>query len=204
MKPEHLRSLELSYQGWWWQHRIRTRASLFYNEIDDLIDFQPTGPVPTDPVITANVGDAQIYGGEVGVEILATSWLSGWANLAYQEIDQNVTGENRRAGPAWKVNGGLRVDSTYGLNGEILVHYVDATDYPIAQIFHDLAPFGVVAPDAEADRYTLLNLRGGYRFWDDRAELAISVFNALNDRHQEYQLGETIKSRVLGWFTVIL
>ncbi len=204
VKPEHIRSIEMAFQSWWWQHRIRTRASLFYNELHDLIDFQPTGPVPGNPVVTANVGDAEIYGGEIGMEILATSWLSGWVNVAYQEIDQNITGETRRAGPAWKVNGGLRVDAPYGLSGEILVHYVDSAAYPIAQSFTDLAPFGVVAPPARADNYTLVNLRAGYRFWDDRAELALSVFNALNDRHREYQLGDTIKSRVLGWLTVKL
>ena len=96
VKPEHIRSLELGYQGWWWNHRIRTRASIFYNELKDLIAFQPTGPIPANPVMTANVGDAEIYGGEVGIELLATSWLSGWVNVAYQEIDQTITGENRR------------------------------------------------------------------------------------------------------------
>jgi iron complex outermembrane receptor protein len=34
------------------------------------------------------------------------------------------------------------------------------------------------------------------------AEVAISAFNALNDKHQEYSLGETIGSRVMGWLTV--
>lgn len=61
-----------------------------------------------------------------------------------------------------------------------------------------------MVPNTRVGSYTLLNLRGGYRFWDDRAELAISVFNALNDRHKEHPLGDTIGSRVLGWLTVKL
>jgi iron complex outermembrane receptor protein len=34
------------------------------------------------------------------------------------------------------------------------------------------------------------------------AEVAVSVFNALNDKHQEHPLGDTIASRVMGWVTV--
>jgi iron complex outermembrane receptor protein len=34
------------------------------------------------------------------------------------------------------------------------------------------------------------------------AEVAISAFSALNDRHKEYPLGDTIGSRVMGWITV--
>jgi iron complex outermembrane receptor protein len=48
----------------------------------------------------------------------------------------------------------------------------------------------------------LLNLRAGYSFWNDNAEIAISVYNALNDRHKEHPLGDTIGSRALGWLTL--
>ena len=55
--------------------------------------------------------------------------------------------------------------------------------------------------------YNLLNLRGAYRFWQQRAaagynreaEVAITAFSALNDKHQEHPLGEIIGSRVMGW-----
>jgi len=57
-------------------------------------------------------------------------------------------------------------------------------------------------PNPIVGSYNLLNLRAGYRFWRDKAEVAVSAFNALNDRHQEYPLGETIGSRVMGWLTV--
>jgi iron complex outermembrane receptor protein len=55
-----------------------------------------------------------------------------------------------------------------------------------------------------------LNLRTGYKFWEQKAEVgymrnaevAISAFSALNDRHKEFPLSETIGSRVMGWLTV--
>ena len=54
------------------------------------------------------------------------------------------------------------------------------------------------------------NLHDGYKFWHQTAaagyvrdvEVAISAFNALNDKHQEHPLGDTIGSRTMGWLTI--
>jgi iron complex outermembrane receptor protein len=43
-----------------------------------------------------------------------------------------------------------------------------------------------------------------YCFWHEKAEVAVSAFNALNDRHKEHPLGDTIGSRVMGWVTIRL
>ena len=200
--PEQIIAYELEYQGWFWQHRLRVRSSFFYNHISDLIEFVQTGPAPTDPVTATNNGEADIFGGELGLEFWATPWLSGFVNGAFQEIGQTIRGINERAGPRFKINGGVRVQSDLGLSGEAGVHFVSAATYPLASAFTTLAPFGVVAPDARVGPYTLLNLRAGYSFWNDQAETALSVFNALNDRHKEHPLGDTIGTRVLGWLTV--
>ena len=64
--------------------------------------------------------------------------------------------------------------------------------------------------DPRVSSYDLVNLRGAYRFWQQRAaagyrreaEAALSVFNALNDKHKEHPLGDQIGSRVMGWVTV--
>ena len=59
-------------------------------------------------------------------------------------------------------------------------------------------------PNDRVPSYILLNLRGGYWFWDKQAELAVSVYNTLNHRHREYPTGPVIGSRVMGWFTLKL
>ncbi len=202
LDPEQIISYELEYQGWYWRHRVRVRSSFFYNHISDLIEFVATGSSPTDPVSATNNGEADIFGVEMGLEYWATPWLSGFVNGAYQTIGQTIRGINKRAGPQWKINGGLRLQNDLGLSSEVGVHYVSATTYPLASAFTTLAPFGVTAPDARVGPYTLLNLRVGYSFWNEKAEVAISVFNALNDRHKEHPLGDTIGSRGLGWLTL--
>jgi iron complex outermembrane receptor protein len=92
------------------------------------------------------------------------------------------------------------------------MHHVGQAYYPVSTTFSDFAagipPFipplipASAVPDQRVGSYNLLNMRGGYRFWKDRAELAIAVFNALNDKHKEHPLGDVIGSRVMGWLTI--
>lgn len=201
--PEQIVSYEAGYQGWYFKHRLNLRASLFYNHLSDLII--PINPQPIQG------GNADIYGGEVGIDFLATRWLSGFANFSYQEIYQTFTGDAQRGGPRFKWNLGLRGEWENGLSGEIAYHYYGAATYPINQAFFAFAPIGgFPPPDPRVGSYNLLNLRGGYKFWKQKAsagylreaEVAISAFNALNDKHKEHPLGDTIGSRVMGWLTV--
>ena len=156
---------------------------------------------------------ADIYGGEAGIEFLATSWLTGFANYSYQEFSQTFTGFSRRGMPRYKFNIGLRGEWENGLNAETALYHMGAATYPLGQAFTSFAPFfppGVTPPSERVGSYNLLNIRAGYRFWHQKAEagymrdaeVAISAFNALNDKHQEYPLGDTIGSRVMGWLTI--
>ncbi len=201
LQPEKIISYELEYQGWMFSHRLRTRSALFFNQISDLIDFVSSGVAITDPVIASNGGNAEIYGGEVGIEFLLTRGLSGFGNVSYLDIEQTITSSLRRTAAHTKVNAGLRGQWSNGWSAEVLVHYVEPTTHTLSTAF---AAFGVITPSPRVPSYTLVNLRGAYQFWHNQAEVAISVFNALNDRHREYPTGDVIGSRVMGWLTVML
>ncbi|MEE9232256.1 MAG: hypothetical protein V3U07_02265, partial [Nitrospirales bacterium] len=56
-------------------------------------------------------------------------------------------------------------------------------------------------PDGRVESYNLVNICAGWRFWQEQAELAITAYNALNDRHREHPLGQKVGSRVMGWLT---
>jgi iron complex outermembrane receptor protein len=204
LQPERIVSYDIGYQGWYLKHRVRLRADLFFNHLSDLVAFS-TGGAPIQH------GVADIYGGEAGMDFIATKWLSGFANLSYQEISQTFIGEAQRGGPRFKWNAGLRGEWENGLSSEVAYHYYGAATYPINQAFSAFAPLGgFVPPNPRVGSYNLLNLRGAYRFWKQKAsagfmreaEVAVSAFNALNDKHQEHPLRETIASRVMGWLTV--
>ncbi len=213
VKPEQIISYELGYQGWWWNHRLRTRVTGFFNHISDLIAFRSPSGDPLGTVRPINGGVADVYGGEASLEVLMTSWLSGFANYAYQEVGQSSSGFSRRGFPHHKVNAGLRVNWNQ-FKGEVLYHHVGAASYPLADAFTNLArlfPAGTVLPAEDVRSYNLLNLRLGYLIWRQQsgdhvreAELAVSVFNALNDSHREHPLGDLLGTRVMGWLTVKL
>lgn len=213
VRPEQIVSYELGYQGWWWEHRLRTRVTGFYNHLSDLIAFRNPTVNPLNPARPMNSDVADVYGGEIGGEFLVTSWLSGFVNYAYQEIGQSSSGYSRRGFPHHKVNAGLRLNWN-SVRGEILYHHVGAASYPLADAFINLAPFfppGTVHPQEQVPAYNLLNLRLGYVVWRQQvgdtvreAELALSVFNALNDNHREHPLGDLLGTRVMGWLTVKL
>lgn len=200
LKPEQIISYETGYQGWYLKHRLRARLDLFFNHISDLIGV--TSPTTTTAANTNSGGSADIYGGEAGVEFLATSWLSGFANYSYQEISQTFTSRVQRGAPRFKANAGLRGEWSNGLNGEVAYHYYGAAVYPVDPTFFALQPFGATPPPARIGSYNLLNIRVGYQFWRDKAEVAVSAFNTLNDRHKENPVGEIIGSRVMGWLTL--
>jgi iron complex outermembrane recepter protein len=208
LRPEEIVSYEIGYQGWFWGHRLRIRTDLFFNHISNLISTMSTSPTT---VVFANVGQADIYGGEAGAEFLITQWLSTFANFAYEEIGQpSSNGGVSRGAPRFKASGGLRGEWGNGLSGEASLFHVGGATYPIDSSFTAFAPFGVMAPSTRVSSYNLLNLRGAYKFWQQRAEagymrdaeVAISAFNALHDKHNEHPLGDTIGSRVMGWLTV--
>lgn len=209
LNPEQIISYEAEYQGWYLNHRLRTRATLFYNHISELISAREISPVLA---TLANIpGETDIYGGEIGVEILATKWLTGFANYSYQDIQQSFTGRVQRAGPHHKFNVGLRGEWENRLNAEALYHHYGAVTYPVGQSFVSLSQAGLIGlPDQAVGSYNLLNLRVGYKVWQQKAlagytrdaEVAVSVFNALNDQHKEHPLGDMIGRRVMGWLTL--
>ncbi len=195
LKPEQMISYEVGYQGWFYRHRLRVRADLFFNHISDLVVFEN---ISTTVIRRANAGVADIYGGEAGVEILATPWLTGFANYAYQEIGQTLKGSLRRGAPRFKINAGLRGEWDNGWSSEAVLHHVGAATFRFADSFDT---FGV-SPGTRVGSYNLLNLRIAYRFWQEKAEAAFAAFNALNDRHKEHPVGDVIGSRVMGWLTL--
>ena len=209
--PEKIVSYEAGYQGWYWKHRVRVRADAFFNHLSNFIG----GATTSDPNVFTygNLGQADIYGAEVGAEFLATSWLTGFVNYSTVQLHQTSDliaqqGYVTRGAPAYKINAGLRGEWENGVSAEASVNHVASASYPISQAYPLFAsdpvsfPGAPTPPQNRVGAYTLVNLRGAYRFWHDKAEVAVSAFNALNDHHRENPVGEEIGSRVMGWLTL--
>ncbi|MFO0774769.1 MAG: TonB-dependent receptor [Nitrospiraceae bacterium] len=209
--PEQIISGEIGYQGWFWNHRLRTRLDVFFNHVNDLIG--NLDPRPNAPSFANDRGRSDVYGTEAGVDVLLTRWLSAFANVTYQEINQSFAGTLRRAGPQVKVNAGLRGEWDNGVSADATVHHVSSAAYPSSSLLQTMSTFSllsVIGPPSSIPGYTLLNARVGYGFWHQHAaagyqrsaEVALSIFNALNDTHKEHPLGDIIGRRIMGWLTL--
>jgi iron complex outermembrane recepter protein len=218
LAPEQIISYNLGYQGWYWKHRVRARADAFYNHISDLIF--AASVTPNDLVFFnggsqgqsgQGGGSADIYGGEAGIEVWPRPWLSAFANMSYAKIYQTYDVSNgvARGAPTWKANVGVRAEFESGLNGQLLLHYVDGATYHVDPTFTiaSTLPGGSPAPLNSVGSYFLFNPRVAYKFWREKskgreAEIAVTGFNSFNDKHKEHPLGETISSRWMGWLTI--
>lgn len=214
LQPEKISSIELGYQGWFLRHTLRLRGDIFFNHLSDLITSVRVSTTPSILRFVNSGGAADIHGLEVGAEYQFTSWLSGFFNYTYQHANQTIAiTDVRRGGPTHKINAGLRGEWTNGLSADASLHYTSSATYALSGTFSQFAAFpfnGAPPPSSIVDSYTLLNVRGAYKFWQQKAaagylreaEVAVSAFNALNDKHKEHPLGDTIGSRVMGWLTM--
>lgn len=196
LKPEKITSFELGYQLYV-TSRLRMKTDLFYNELSDFISFKtvafqdisaiigyPPGSVivPSQKSYT-NASQSKGIGGEVGIDLLAAEWLKATFNYSYQkltweeddpETSENETGQVVKTSPQHKLNFGLRFQFKSGFSANFQVHYVDQTEK------YETWAYGKVRP------YALVNSRVGYRFLNDKMEIAVAVFNLFNKKHYEY------------------
>src|SRR5512141_1830107 len=102
------------------------------------------------------------------------------------------------------VNAGLRGDWDKDLTGDASLFHVGPVTDNISQSFSALALLAISVPSSSVGGYNLINQRIGDKFWQEKAEagymrdaeVAFSAFSALNDKHKEHPLGNTIGSRI--------
>ena len=138
----------------------------------------------TDVIFTGYRVNGKMYGIDPALDIL----------LGYQFGDK----ADRRT-PRHKINAGVTASLKNGISTTALVHYVGSTDWPPNRDRGlDIFPLGPLPA------FTLVNLRVGYRFFQDRAEVAVSASNLLPalhlaDEHKEFpRYAETIGTQVNG------
>lgn len=193
LDPEKITTYEIGYRSSFFR-RIKIRADLFYNEIENLIYPEVNGPFlsPYPPHIYMqgkyfNSGDAKAWGGEFSFDFFITPWLTGMINYSYQEITDKDTDKRIRSAPDHKINGGLRFKFQNGLSANLLLHYVSETTWDIMDI---------IPRREKVDPYTLLNARIGRMFMNDKLEIALAIFNLLHDKHKEHPIGVEMGTRV--------
>jgi outer membrane receptor protein involved in Fe transport len=152
---------------------------IFYQKYDG---FQVSVIQPDGRTVTQSAGTASNLGVEAEVSARVTRWMSLFGNVAYIDggIDENqsfapaFSGARFRLQPEWQSAAGFTVDAPVG-NG-IRVFATPSITYR-SRIFFELPN----NPRISQDAVTLLNVRGGVSFADERFELAAFLRNALNE-----------------------
>lgn len=134
--------------------------------------------------ITQSAGKASNLGVEAEVSVRATNWLSLFGNVGFIDggIDKNNTfapqfaGARFRLQPEWQAAGGFTIDAPIG-NG-MRVFATPSVTYR-SHIFFEVPNKAAIAQDP----VTLVNVRAGVSFMDERFELAGYVRNATNKRY---------------------
>ncbi|OGS21897.1 MAG: hypothetical protein A3J83_04730 [Elusimicrobia bacterium RIFOXYA2_FULL_40_6] len=207
LNPEGITSYEIGYQSDL-QKKVRFDLNMFYNdyfnfftqttnvnyyEANELFPSSPGGLIPKKVYVTyENDGSASGIGGEAGLDVFITHWLSGMFNYSYQQITDkednlstlliNETNRVRYENPQTKVNAGVRMKFESGISVNLAANWVDTT----TRIISDTAGNNYLA---EVRAYTIVNSRMGYIFLDNSVEIALNVFNLLDDKHYEYPVG---------------
>jgi iron complex outermembrane receptor protein len=207
LKPESITSTELGYHFTKSPH-MRASINVFYNHYSDFIQFDktityydtnelfpgsPPGLIPKRVVSTFdNWGKARGFGGEFDIRVRLTNWLTCQTNYAYLEIrdlhDMASTtlideqDRTRTEYPRNKVNVGIRVKPYEGWSVNLNGHWVDSFQFHSTDLEENEHLVSL-------DDYMLLNIRLGYTFYHERAEISLAVFNLFNDRHYEYPPG---------------
>ena len=227
LDPEVLTSFEGGYVASLLKGKVQGSASLFLNLIEGLIFPYFEEGIIHFPIegTYENILDETARGLEIEVRARPDSWISVFANYSLTQVEieryrlnereemedvEDIVAEFELRGltfdtadkrtPQHKVNGGIAAAMENGLSGTVLFHYIGETKWPANMDREvnigeeDLGLF----PIGRTDAYTLVNLQVAYRFFQDRAEAAVNVFNLLGDEHSEYPLSEEIGRRFTG------
>jgi outer membrane receptor protein involved in Fe transport len=151
---------------------------LYYQKYDG---FQVSVVQPDGRTVTQSAGTASNLGVEAEVSVRPTRWFNLFANVAYIDggIDENqsfapaFSGARFRLQPEWQAASGFTIDAPIA-NG-VRVFATPSVTYR-SRIFFEVPNNPLISQGP----VTLVNVRGGVSFADEKYEVAAFVRNATN------------------------
>jgi iron complex outermembrane receptor protein len=223
LKREHVVSIDLGYLNQDFDS-VNFEVTGYYLQVKDLITLAESrgetlssnrinGLDPETGVFAAGFSGFQnqclvynTFGGEAGAKVFPAEGLDLFVNYSLNQ--QKVTRpdgctdvENKQTS-VHKINAGVQGRSTIGFDGEITMHYASS------QLWAERVPPPATETSAEVrwetrglDGYFLVNARLGYRFLSNAAEVSGTVYNLLNQRHQEHPFGQVVGRRFMSFLS---
>ncbi|MFH1259710.1 MAG: TonB-dependent receptor [Elusimicrobiota bacterium] len=182
--------------------KLKLNFNLFYNKLYNIIGYgttqyyaenelfpgSPGGILPKAQSFY-NFGKVDGYGGETGMDMLILPWLRGLLNYSYQiytnRVDEPTTllkdekNTKNEQIPLHKINCGLDMKLNK-IRANLIANYVSENSW--------IRTLAGEERREKVNGYIQLNGRIGYRVFEG-AEAAVSVFNILENKHNEFPLG---------------
>ena len=179
---EHINSYEISYLG---QpiRRMQFCISAFFNQYRDTLRFGYIETYRYNNIDTY----ADSYGGELSIDFLLPQYLQGFFNYALLFIaakDDFASIEENRF-PEHKANSGIRWLPPSGPTLSLIFHWIGRYEDQFIDLENSTFP-AIVERRNELGKYLLVNGKASYRWWNNRMEAGIKVFNLLNQKEYQY------------------
>ncbi len=223
--PENILAAELGYANQ--EHRaFQVETAAYYHRISDAIELADARPLTLSDVAAGlgginpetgrfrvasggwqnDCGVDHVFGGELGARWYGVEGIDVFANYAVNyKLLERPTGcaaSADRSTSRHKVNAGVQLRSSFGLDAELSVHYQTAQRW-VEQI---ASLEGIVDRRFDLPAYHLLNGSVGYSFLERRkARAEVVVFNALSGvvgpPPQMHPFGNRVGRRIMGFLS---
>ncbi|MEZ4392556.1 MAG: TonB-dependent receptor [Polyangiales bacterium] len=143
----------------------------------------------------------EVIGAEAAVRATPVEGLDLFANytFAFTRHEQGAVANSDQRTPQHKLNVGAQLRTRFGLDAEVMGHYVSASRWR-EQDFD--ASRGVVFVHYDLPDYFQLNARVGVRLLGDRLELGVTGTNLTDNRARQHPFGAPLGARVMGVATL--
>ena len=226
LQAERVLSAELGYLNQDSEYFV-VDASIFYNKVASLIQLSANRPVTVGDFAAAGGQDPQtalfpvglggwenqcqaynVYGAEGGLRTFPIEGLDIYGNYTLNTLQQDNSGctaeelsrivADQRTS-MHKVNAGVQLRTTAGIDGSIDFHYVAPQVW--AEQVTNFVRQQIEQQQFNVSGYTLLDARLGYRFLGNQAEVSANGFNIIDIRHREHPFGQLVGRRLMAMAT---
>jgi iron complex outermembrane receptor protein len=226
LKPEQIFTTELGYLNQDSDY-FTFDSAFFYNRANNLIQLAPNRPLSVgDLAAGQGLQSAQtglyplflggfenqcqtfnVYGAELGARAFPVEGLDLFATYTLNYIKQDNSGcseeqksliVNDARTSAQKFHVGGQVRTKRGFDFEVAFHYYSPQDW--AEQIVNLQKQRIEYNSFHLDQYYTMNATASYRFLQNRGNVSLVVFNALNNEHREHPFGQLVQRKILAFF----